>query len=95
MTPHKCPICEGRGQVPSSFYDGMSTNAANTTCRSCYGTGIVWDNTQFPHYPIPTIPLDGPLNPPWPIIPPNDPFDPYPTIIFNDVDPTPGLNAGV
>lgn len=38
--PHKCPVCEGCGQVPAAFYkDG--TDAAATECRSCCGEGVI------------------------------------------------------
>lgn len=46
-TPHKCPVCEGKGIVPNGFYlslntDYMSSNAAAEQCRACTGTGIVY-----------------------------------------------------
>jgi hypothetical protein len=46
-TPHKCPICEGKGVVPCGFY-GTSSSSRLTTeelideCRTCKGKGIVW-----------------------------------------------------
>ena len=43
--PHLCPVCQGRGTVPSGFYS-MGTLSSNVTpeqCRSCFGQGIVWD----------------------------------------------------
>lgn len=47
-TPHQCPVCNGRGTVPNGFYnsDGMQYSSAGTwaeTCRSCGGTGVVWE----------------------------------------------------
>jgi DnaJ-class molecular chaperone len=46
-TPHRCPVCEGRGQVSYNFYDFApyaTTNASTApkTCRTCNGQGIVW-----------------------------------------------------
>lgn len=48
MTPHTCPICGGNGLVDNGFYDqtsGAWTTSSNTPeeCRSCSGTGIVWE----------------------------------------------------
>lgn len=46
-TPHRCPVCDGRGNVPYGFYSGQpvgSTTAAPLPepCRSCAGSGLVW-----------------------------------------------------
>jgi len=43
-TPHKCPVCGGTGNVPSGFYLGgnPALNALPVTCRSCFGTGVLW-----------------------------------------------------
>ncbi len=46
-TPHKCPICDGKGTVPNGFYNSTnntySTNSTATeTCKTCHGSGIVW-----------------------------------------------------
>ena len=42
-----CPVCGGRGLVPPNFYSpglvDSVTNAAWETCRSCHGSGLVWD----------------------------------------------------
>ena len=45
--PYKCPVCEGRGQVPSGFYTNTTgswaiANFGNEVCRSCQGTGVIW-----------------------------------------------------
>ncbi len=42
--PHVCPICDGRGYLPSNFYNKSSAlyNSAGAKCRTCNGTGIVW-----------------------------------------------------
>jgi hypothetical protein len=42
-TPHRCPVCEGRGFVPAGFYSGSQSTSANPElCRSCATTGIIW-----------------------------------------------------
>ncbi len=42
MTPHRCPVCEGRGQMPVSFYGGVVNDSGSTTpCRAC-DKGVVW-----------------------------------------------------
>lgn len=49
MRPYKCPVCEGRGTVPIGFYETFSqgtttaTVTYDVTCKTCNGTGIVWD----------------------------------------------------
>jgi len=45
--PYRCPICGGAGVVPAGFYSMgiVSTLFVPETCRSCNGTGIVWDYT--------------------------------------------------
>lgn len=45
--PHKCPVCGGRGLLPSGFYipNPNSTSGSSTlpvTCKSCGGTGVLW-----------------------------------------------------
>lgn len=44
--PYICPVCYGRGQVPSSFYNPRvketTANSDYQKCKSCGGTGIVW-----------------------------------------------------
>lgn len=45
LKPYACPICGGRGTVPSNFYSNYgSTTMANIeeTCRTCNGAGILW-----------------------------------------------------
>lgn len=45
-----CPVCQGRGAVPSGFYDipvpgvvpQSRTAAGPECCRSCNGTGMVY-----------------------------------------------------
>jgi len=49
--PFVCPICRGRGIVPASFYSTSDYNlyfyAAEVTCRTCGGTGIVWSPKDY------------------------------------------------
>jgi len=50
-TPHRCPVCEGRGVVAIGFYVGygaFSTAADPEKCRSCWGSGIVWEHGPKP-----------------------------------------------
>lgn len=47
VAPVKCPVCEGRGNVPAGFYsrsEGITT-ITNEVCRTCNGSGII--------YPVP------------------------------------------
>lgn len=37
MKPYKCPICDGRGEVPAGFYSDRD----ETKCRSCCGNGVI------------------------------------------------------
>jgi hypothetical protein len=47
-TPHKCPVCSGRGEVSQNFYN-ISPYAESTTgvypitCRTCNGQGVLWE----------------------------------------------------
>jgi hypothetical protein len=47
--PHCCPVCYGRGFVAQGFYSGTGEtfmSAGGTEpCRSCKGSGIVWNNS--------------------------------------------------
>lgn len=36
--PHKCPVCDGEGQV---------IPAPPKTCPACDGTGIVWESRRI------------------------------------------------
>lgn len=65
MIPYCCPVCNGRGAVPHGFYDGGSQWATTTVawppkevCRSCSGTGIVWNNCNPCPVYNPTITFD-------------------------------------
>ena len=41
MTPHACPVCQGRGKVPADVPAG--TDARLEPCPACHGTCIVWE----------------------------------------------------
>lgn len=53
---YKCPVCNGRGFVPAGFYswyrnDQCTWSVANTfpeVCRSCNGTGVVFEHINPP-----------------------------------------------
>ncbi len=64
----KCPVCEGRGTVDYAFYDGiLNQSTAEVQCRSCHGTGLVYDWT-FPSLPPTPTPIDPYVPPtPWPL----------------------------
>ena len=44
-TPHRCPVCDGRGQVPFAFYTSKGATTRNDPrmepCRAC-DNGVVW-----------------------------------------------------
>ena len=41
--PYSCPVCHGKGIVPSDYYTSVgSTLRTNEACRTCKGKGIVW-----------------------------------------------------
>lgn len=50
-TPHKCPVCDGRGNVPFGFYEAGWTGHYTTgtkpipveDCRTCNGKGVLWE----------------------------------------------------
>ncbi len=46
--PYICPVCKGNGLVSEGFYnqtsgEWTSVNINFETCRTCNGTGIVWN----------------------------------------------------
>jgi len=45
MKYQKCPVCEGRGNVPVGFYNpyGLGTVSSTTPeeCKTCHGSGII------------------------------------------------------
>lgn len=88
--PHRCPICEGRGEVgPRLAQTGaelISKKPQRFVCHGCNKTGIVWDNsfhiTLNPPQPSP--------NPYVPYTPNTSPQWPDGTIISNNGD-CPGI----
>jgi len=44
--PYKCPICNGKGNVPQGFYsidrNRITIGTNPLQCRSCSGSGIIW-----------------------------------------------------
>jgi DnaJ-class molecular chaperone len=44
--PYRCPVCNGRGTMPADFYAALGTVASTNPvqCKSCKGTGVVWDD---------------------------------------------------
>lgn len=44
--PYKCPVCDGRGNVPFNFYNdkNMSVYSLNEKCRTCEGDTIIWES---------------------------------------------------
>jgi len=61
-SPHKCPICEGKGEVTRKLAQVGSVVVQQKPllfrCHGCQGQGLIWD-------PAPTITFPmGDLNPP-------------------------------
>lgn len=46
-TPHRCPVCDGQGNVPKGFYQSEAgliyVDADTALCKSCWGAGVVWE----------------------------------------------------
>jgi len=58
--PHKCPVCEGTGEVVRNR-PVEATAPMPQTCNACSGTGVVWEvqKAAFPwewHYPYTSQP---------------------------------------
>lgn len=54
-TPHRCPVCQGAGKVESTLYQqgDLTTSSAfigMVDCRSCYGTGVLWESELTSSY---------------------------------------------
>lgn len=53
--PHRCPICEGRGEIGKRLAQVgsvlVSEKPLRFKCHGCLGTGIVWDQTFQITYP--------------------------------------------
>ena len=64
-TPHRCPVCNGVGKVPAGFYSmGIaSTTSMPETCRSCNGTGIIWELCDCVSKMLESPPMVQPKNP--------------------------------
>lgn len=43
IQPYKCPVCRGRGTVPTDFYfyEDLKPKSKEVKCRSCNGNGII------------------------------------------------------
>ena len=54
MIPHKCPVCQGTGIVGAGFYNrgcsGFTTRTNGEQCRTCWGSGIVWEAIPVKHF---------------------------------------------
>jgi len=59
--PHRCPICEGRGEVGKRLAQVgavlISEKPQRFRCHGCMGTGIVWDQTFTITPPQPFVPI--------------------------------------
>jgi hypothetical protein len=51
--PYLCPVCHGKGTVPSSFYFdiinfGYSTTSGDydVACKTCYGRGVIFEEEE-------------------------------------------------
>lgn len=66
--PHRCPICEGRGEVGKRLAQTgsvlISAKPQRFRCHGCYGTGIVWDQTFQINPIVPLTPWQ-PIGPTW------------------------------
>lgn len=46
MIPHKCPVCDGTGEVSRSPWVAgyvYGRSSSDCDCHACNGTGIVWE----------------------------------------------------
>lgn len=52
--PHLCPVCNGTGNVPKGFYEGLNNATGIEECKTCKSWGIVWDylNSEYHLYSI-------------------------------------------
>lgn len=41
LVAQRCPVCNGRGFMPSSFYSGLPVMTSEP-CRTCHGRTILW-----------------------------------------------------
>lgn len=70
--PHRCPICEGRGEVGKRLAQVgsvlVSEKPQRFRCHGCHGAGIIWDysvNVE-PQQPINIQPWVPNTTPQWP-----------------------------
>lgn len=68
--PHRCPVCEGRGEVGKRLAQVnsvlVSQKPLRFKCHSCIGTGVVWDTTpQFGIWPNQIYPNIGGTTVTW------------------------------
>ncbi len=49
MQPHKCPVCEGGGEVNRIIYDPTAMYYERCPCRACTGTGVIWEPSGAAH----------------------------------------------
>jgi len=63
-SPHKCPICEGKGEVTRKLAQVGSVVVQQKPllfrCHGCQGQGLIWD--PAPSFTFPTIDLNPPIN---------------------------------
>lgn len=54
--PYLCPVCKGKKKVRKGFYPDKPES---TQCETCWGQGIVWDNSNITYYtPLPQQPVE-------------------------------------
>jgi len=58
MSWQTCPVCNGTGKVPRSFYPDLGPPGSSTAdnyveCRSCYGRGVLQSTVYPPYTPKP------------------------------------------
>ena len=56
MSYQKCPVCEGRGNVPDGFYARQPPLAVTVPqtepCRACGGRGLLFAISEIPQPPM-------------------------------------------
>jgi len=48
-TPHTCPVCLGRGEMPPGFYSNSADVRFPETCKKCKGNRIIWEEEHIPY----------------------------------------------
>jgi len=69
-TPYRCPACLGNGKQNAGFYEQVGgywagSSAQLVDCRSCNGTGVVWDGATL-FVPAPVVTPVPEVPGPWP-----------------------------